>query len=60
MYIVASPSKILHSYGDITIAGGELQILDLNSPLCAFDQGGIFIVPHLLATRASVSAVSPA
>ena len=35
-----------------TIAGEELQNLDLNSPLCAFDQGGIFIVPHLLASRA--------
>ena len=43
-----------------TIAGEELQNLDLNSPLCAFDQGGIFIVPHLLASRASVFAVSSA
>ena len=43
-----------------TIAGEELQNLDLNSPLCAFDQGGIFIVPHLLASRALVFAVSSA
>ena len=43
-----------------TTAGEELQNLDLNSPLCALDQGGIFIVPHLLASRASVFAVSSA
>jgi hypothetical protein len=31
-------------YGDITIAGEGLQ----NLALRAFEQGGIFIVPHLL------------
>jgi hypothetical protein len=35
-------------YGDITIAGEELQNLGLCSAIRAFEQGGIFIVPHLL------------
>jgi hypothetical protein len=35
-------------YGDVTIAGEGLQNLDLCSALMAFEQGGIFIVPHLL------------
>jgi hypothetical protein len=35
-------------YGDITITGEGLQNLGLSSALRAFDQGGIFIVPHLL------------
>jgi hypothetical protein len=35
-------------YGDITIAGEGLQNLGLCSALWAFEQGGIFIVPHLL------------
>jgi hypothetical protein len=35
-------------YGDVTIAGEGLQNLGLCSALRAFEQGGIFIVPHLL------------
>jgi hypothetical protein len=35
-------------YGDVTITGEGLQNLDLCSALKAFEQGGIFIVPHLL------------
>jgi hypothetical protein len=33
---------------DVTITGEELQNLGLCSALRAFEQGGIFIVPHLL------------
>ena len=43
-----SPSRIFHSYGDVTIAGEGLQNLGLCLALRAFEQGGIFIVPHLL------------
>jgi hypothetical protein len=35
-------------YEDVTIAGEGLQNLSLCSALRAFEQGGIFIVPHLL------------
>jgi hypothetical protein len=35
-------------YADVTIAGEELQNLGLCLALRAFEQGGIFIVPHLL------------
>jgi hypothetical protein len=35
-------------YGDVTIIGEGLQNLGLCSALRAFDQGGIFIMPHLL------------
>jgi hypothetical protein len=34
--------------GDVTIAGEGLQNLGLCSALRAFEQGGIFIVAHLL------------
>jgi hypothetical protein len=37
-----------YKYGDVTIAGEGLQKLGLCSALRAFEQGGIFIVPHLL------------
>jgi hypothetical protein len=37
-----------HLYGENTIAGEGLQNLSLCSALRAFQQGGIFIVPHLL------------
>jgi hypothetical protein len=43
-----SRSRIFHLYGDITIAGEGLQNLGRCSALKAFEQGGIFIVPHLL------------
>jgi hypothetical protein len=39
---------MFHLYGDVTIAGEGLQNLDLCSALRAIEQGGIFIVPHLL------------
>ena len=35
-------------YGDVTNAGEGLQNLGLSSALGAFEQGGIFIVPHLM------------
>jgi hypothetical protein len=44
--------------GDVTIAGEGLQNLGLCSALRAFEQGGIFIVPHLLWHGTSVFPVS--
>jgi hypothetical protein len=41
-------SRIFHLHGDVTITGEGLQNLDLCSALRAFEQGGIFIAPHLL------------
>jgi hypothetical protein len=38
----------LELHGDVTIAGEGLQNLGLCSALRVFEQGGIFIVPHLL------------
>jgi hypothetical protein len=35
-------------YEDVTFTGEGLQNLGLCSALRAFEQGGIFIVPHLL------------
>jgi hypothetical protein len=48
IYGFTSRSRIFHLYGDVTIAGEGLQILGLSSALMAIEQGGIFIVPHLL------------
>jgi hypothetical protein len=48
IYCFTSRSRIFHLYGDVTIAGEGLQNLSLCSALRAFEQGGIFIVPHLL------------
>jgi hypothetical protein len=45
-------------YGDVTIAGEALQSLGLCSALRAFEQRGIFIVPHLLWHGTSVFPVS--
>ena len=45
--------EIYHSYGNVTIAVEGLQHLDLCSALMTFNQGGIFIVPHLM-TRSLV------
>jgi hypothetical protein len=42
------PLKNISLYGDVTIASEGLQNLGLCSALGAFEQGGIFIVPHLL------------
>jgi hypothetical protein len=51
-------SRIFHLYGDVTITGEGLQNLGLCSALRTFEQGGIFILPHLLWHGASVYAVS--
>ena len=48
IYSFTSRSRIFHLFGDVTIAGEGLQNLGLCSALRAFEQGGIFIVPHLL------------
>jgi hypothetical protein len=45
-------------YGDVTIVGEGLQNLGLCSALRAFEQGGIFIVPHLMWHGTSVFPVS--
>jgi hypothetical protein len=42
------PLKNFSLIWDVTIAGEGLQNLGLCSALRAFEQGGIFIVPHLL------------
>jgi hypothetical protein len=39
---------MFHLYGDVTIAGEELKTFGLCSALKAFEQGGIFILPHLV------------
>jgi hypothetical protein len=43
-----SHSRIFHLYGDVTIAGEGLPDSDICTALRAFEQGRIFIVPHLL------------
>jgi hypothetical protein len=43
-----SRSRIFHVYEDVIITGEGQQNLGLHSALRAFEQGGIFIVPHLL------------
>jgi hypothetical protein len=48
IYGFTSRSRIFHLYGDVTIAGEGLQNLGLCSALRAFEQGGIFIMPHML------------
>jgi hypothetical protein len=48
IYGFTSRSRIFHSYGDVTIAGEGRQNLGLCSALRAFEQGEIFILPHLL------------
>jgi hypothetical protein len=61
IYSFTSSSRIFHIYGDVTIAGEGwkgLQNLSLCPALWAFEQGGIFIVPHLLWHGASVFPVS--
>jgi hypothetical protein len=42
-----SHARIFHLYGDVSITGKGLQNLGLCLALKAFEQGGIFIVPHL-------------
>jgi hypothetical protein len=58
IYCFTSRSRIFHLYGDITIAREELQHLGLCLALRVFEQGGIFIVPHLLWHGTSVFLVS--
>jgi hypothetical protein len=53
IYGFTSRSRIFHLYGDVTITGEGLQNLGLCPVLRAFEQGGIFIVPHLLWPRFS-------
>jgi hypothetical protein len=53
-----SQSRMFHLYGDVIIADGGLQSLGLCSTLKAFEQGGIFNVPHLLWHGTSVFPVS--
>jgi hypothetical protein len=48
IYGITSRSSIFHLYGDVIIAGEGLQNLGLYSALRAFEQGGIFIVTHVL------------
>jgi hypothetical protein len=42
------PARESFTHGDITIAGEGLQNMGLCSVLMAFEQGGVFIVSHLL------------
>jgi hypothetical protein len=50
LFTVLRPAleRIFHLYGDVNIAGEGLQNLGPCSALRAFEQGEIFIVPHLL------------
>jgi hypothetical protein len=57
-YGFTSRSRIFHLYGDVTIAGEGLQNLGLWSAKSAFEQWGVFIVPHLLWHGTSVFPVS--
>jgi hypothetical protein len=58
IYCFTSCSRVFHIYGDVTITGEGLQNLSLCSALRAFEQGEMFIVPHLLWHGASVCSVS--
>jgi hypothetical protein len=54
IYGFTSRSRSFYLYRDVTIAGEGLQNLGICSALRAFEQGGIFIVPHLLWNGTSV------
>jgi hypothetical protein len=58
IYGFMSRTRFFHLYGDVTVAGEGLQNVGLWSALRAFEQGGIFIVPHLLWHGTSVFPVS--
>jgi hypothetical protein len=58
IYCCMSCSRFFHLIGDVTITDDRLRNLGLCSAIRAFDQGGIFIVPHLLWHRTSVFPVS--
>jgi hypothetical protein len=45
---IAEGLEEVYTFINVTIAGEGLQNLGLCSALRAFEQGGIFIVPHLL------------
>jgi hypothetical protein len=51
-------SRIFHLYGDDIIACKGMQNLGLCSALRSIEEGGIFIVPHLLRHETSVFPVS--
>jgi hypothetical protein len=46
--------RIFHLYGDVIFAGEGQQNLGLCTVRRAFEQGGIYIVPHLLWYGASI------
>jgi hypothetical protein len=48
IYSFTSRQEFTFIYGEVTIAGEGQQDLGPCSALRAFEQGGIFIVPHLL------------
>ena len=50
----SSHSRVLHSYGDVIIAGEGLKFFYLYSALMAIEQLRFFIVPHLLWHEESV------
>jgi hypothetical protein len=57
IYDFTSRSRIFHLYGDFTIACEGLQNLDHSLALRAFEQGRIFIVPHLLTQSLGFSSL---
>jgi hypothetical protein len=58
IYFFTSHLRIVHIYGDVITAGEGLQNLGLCSAFRTYEQGGIFIVPHLLLHGTLVSPVS--
>jgi hypothetical protein len=54
IFHLTSQSRIFHFWADVTITGDWMQSLGLCSTFRAFEQEGIFIVPHLLWHRATV------
>jgi hypothetical protein len=48
LYLYISLSKYFTNNGNVTITGEGLHNLGICSALRAFEQGGIFIVPHQL------------
>jgi hypothetical protein len=59
IYCFTSRSRIFHLYGEVTIAGEGLQNLGLCTALRAFEQCGIFIVPHLLGFSSLIRRTAP-
>jgi hypothetical protein len=58
IYSFTSRLRIFHLYGDATIASEGLQNLGICLTLRAFEQGSIFIAPHILWHKASDFLVS--